>query len=321
MKRVLVTGASGFIGRELCHALRSKGVLVRALLRSETEGPYDQVVIGDLTKGVSESLVENVDTVIHLAGIAHALHENLQDGSEYHRVNTEGTRTLLEFANKSGVHAFIYISSVLAVGESDEVVDESFSVPPTSPYGISKRDAESLVLAGGYVPHPVVIRPSMVYGNTTKGNLPRMIRAIQSGIFPSLPDVRNSRSMVHVEDVVQAIILAAESSDATEKVYIVTDGNSYSTRQIYEWICEGLHKPVSGWYFPLFVLRLLGKIGDIIGLLRGRRFIFSSDALEKLIGNASYSSQRIQDDLGFKPTRNLRESLPEIIAFLQVNRS
>ncbi len=315
---MLVSGASGFIGQRLCTALQGDRKYVRALLRSEENGPWDEVNIIDLARSaIPPSCLEGVDTIFHLAGKAHALAETKQDEDAYFSVNTHATQKLLEAAQCAGVPRFVYFSSVKAVGDVDGVMDESVSVDADTPYGRSKFAAEKLVLQGGYVPHPVVIRPSMVYGMTAKGNLPKMIQAIASGRFPPLPEVGNKRSMVHVDDVVSAAILAAEQPQAAGQVYIVTDGCGYSTRQMYAWICEALNRPVPGWNCPVSALQWLAKIGDGIGSMRGRRFIFDSDGLQKLLGSAHYSSVKIERELGFIPQRNLHQSLAEIVGFLQ----
>jgi len=268
---------------------------------------------GDL----NPTALSGIDTVFHLAGKAHALTENRQDVDEYFQINTGATERLLQACRAQGVKRFIYFSSVKAVGSIDGVMDESVIVETDSPYGRSKFSSEKLVLEGGFVPHPVVIRPSMVYGNTEKGNLPRMIQAIAAGRFPPLPDNGNRRSMVHVDDVVQAAILAAERPEAAGQAYIVTDGVPYSTHQIQDWICEALGRKVPSWSVPMSALKLLGYLGDVIGRTRGRRFMFDSDALESLLGSASYSSKKIEAELGFRPSRNLQDALPEIIEFLR----
>ncbi len=317
-KMVLVTGATGFIGRRLCAALKEHGARqVRALGRQESDGPWDEFVAMDLTGELPSNALDGVDTVFHLAGKAHALSETRQDEDEYFQINTFATQRLLEFCRTVGVKTFVYFSSVKAVGDIDGLMDESISVKPDTPYGRSKRASERLVMEGGYVPHPIVIRPSMVYGNTEKGNMPKMIRAVEAGRFPPLPEFNNKRSMVHVDDVVRAVLLAAESEVAAGQVYIVTDGEAYSTRQIYAWICEALNKSVPVWHVPVFVLKLLAKAGDLIGFIRGRRFTFDSDALKKLTGSACYSSVKIERELGFRAKRKLREALPEIIRSLQ----
>lgn len=260
---------------------------------------------------------ENVDVIFHLAGKAHALAETQQDEDEYFRINTEGTRKLLEAAKAARVKRFVFFSSVKAMGEGGDIcLDEQAACEPETLYGKSKLEAERLVLEGGFVPEPVVLRLSMVYGPTRKGNLPRMIESIRKGRFPPLPETGNKRSMVHVDDVVRAATLAADRGSAIGQTYIVTDGQACSTRQIYEWICEALGRTIPNWKIPMPVLKDLAKIGDGIGRLRGHRFIFDSDALEKLTASACYSSLKIERELGFCPRRKLCESLPGIIAFL-----
>ncbi|MGZ4960713.1 MAG: NAD-dependent epimerase/dehydratase family protein, partial [Methylomonas sp.] len=256
------------------------------------------------------------DTIFHLAGKAHALAENYQDANEYHQINTEGTRKLLEAAQEAGVKRFIFFSSVKAAGECEvQPMDESVAIPADTSYGQSKYAAEQLVLHGGYVPHPVVIRPCMVYGNSKKGNLPRMINAIHRGLFPPLPELHNHRSMVHVDDVVRAALLMAQKPEAAGQIYIVSDGQSYSTRQLYDWIRAELGKPFINWAIPFAILKLLAKIGDATEWLSSRRFIFDSDALQKLTGSAWYSSAKIEHELGFHPQHTLRQSLPDIVRF------
>lgn len=316
-KKVLVTGASGFIGTSLvkylrqddydvCHANRFMPIKDSRHFLFDLVNPID----------LSDILCDT-DVIFHLAGKAHALAETHQDEAEYFQINTEGTRKLLEAAKQAGVQKFIYFSSVKAVGDSDiQPMDESVQAPADTPYGQSKYAAEQLVLHGGYVPHPVVIRPSMVYGNTEKGNLPRMIQAIRRGMFPPLPETHNRRSMVHVDDVVQAAILAAEKPEAAGQIYIVTDGQAYSTRQIYDWIRSVLGKSSLNASIPMGFLKLLAKSGDAIGRISGRRFPFDSDALDKLTGSAWYSSVKIQRELGFSPQHTLQSSLPDIVRYL-----
>lgn len=312
---IAVTGATGFIGQILCFALKQQGEGFRVIGRRKS-GFGVNYVSWDFCERPRHGMLDNIDTVFHLAGKAHALAETKQDTDEYFRINTEATELLLQACKQQGVKTFVYFSSVKAVGDIEGVMDESVSAEADTPYGQSKWAAEKLVLEGGFVPNPVVIRPSMVYGDTVKGNLSKMILAIQAGKFPPLPEFGNRRSMVHVDDVVRAAMLLAGHAEAAGQIYIVTDGEMYSTRQMYEWICETLHKPVPGWSVPLGVLNVLASAGDMIGALRGSRFMFDSEALDKLTGSAYYSSAKIQHELGFKPQHTLRQSLPEIAHYL-----
>jgi len=292
---------------------------VRGLSRSGTAPDGVDAVACDLADTrVPEEMIRGVDVVFHLAGKAHALSGSWLDEEEYFPVNVKATRWLLNVAKAAGVKRVVYFSSVKAMSATGSGPhDESCGALPMDMYGRSKLMAEHLVLRGGFVPEPVVIRPVMVYGNTEKGNLPKMIRAIRNGRFPPLPDTRNQRSMVHVDDIVHAALLAAEHPDAVGNVYIVTDGQAYSTRQMYVWICEALQKPVPGWQLPFTVLKVLAMAGDVIGKIRGRRFVFDTDAMEKLTGCEFYSSEKIQNELGFKAQYHLKETLPEIVHYLE----
>ncbi|UCE88113.1 MAG: NAD-dependent epimerase/dehydratase family protein, partial [Pseudomonadota bacterium] len=160
----------------------------------------------------------------------------------------------------------------------------------------------------------VVLRLPLVYGRDNKGNLPRMIAAIDRGRFPPLPDTANKRSMVHVDDVVQALMLAAERPEAVGRVYLLTDGQTYSTRQMYELICTALGREAPSWSVPLWLLRTGARTGDLLKTLGMRRFPVDSGMLEKLLGSAWYSSDRIVDELGYHPTWTLDTALPQMVA-------
>ena len=317
--RMLVTGSNGFIGSLLCRQLQQHGCYVRTLNRFPYALSNDNRIMDLAVDHCPAGLFDDIDTVFHLAGKAHALAENHQDEAEYRKINTEGTRKLLEAAQQAGVKRFVFFSSVKAVGDSpQQPMDETQDIPTGTPYGRSKYEAEQLVLHGGYVPHPVVIRPCMVYGNTDKGNLPKMIKAIRQGLFPPLPELHNRRSMVHVEDVVRAALLTAEKPASAGQIYIVSDEQNYSTRQLYDLIRSALGKPPVQWTIPSAIINNLAKTGDAIGWLSGRRFIFDSDALQKLTGSACYSSAKIAQELEFHPQHTLQQSLPEIIRYLNL---
>lgn len=260
----------------------------------------------------------SADTVFHLAGKTHALSEVEQGETVYHNVNVSGTRNLLEGAVAGGARRFVYFSSVKTMGEeTSECFDESREARPATAYGRSKLAAERLVLDCGKRAelHVVCLRLPLVYGPGNKGNLFRMIAAIDRGFFPPLPPVQNCRSMVHVTNVVEAALLAATSPAANGQCYIVTDGRPYSTRELYEMICHGLGRRIPQWSIPIGILRVLGYMGDAAGRIRRRRFVFDSDALEKLIGSAWYSSERISRELGYHPSMTFPEALPELIAW------
>jgi nucleoside-diphosphate-sugar epimerase len=213
---------------------------------------------------------------------------------------------------------FVFFSSVKAMGEGgSRCLDESFIGQPETPYGRSKLDAERLVLDIGQRSglHVACLRLPLVYGPGGRGNLFRMIAAIDHGVFPPLPELGNRRSMVHIADVVQAAILASESPAANGQCYIVTDGQAYSTHELYTMICRSLGRKVPAWHVPVLALKMLGVAGDVFAMVSGKRFVFDSDALDKLIGSAWYSSERISRELGYHPMTSFEMALPEMIAW------
>lgn len=264
------------------------------------------------------------DCVFHLAGRAHALSEVQQDEAEYFRVNTEGTRHVLEAAKAHGVRRFVFFSTTKTMSRDGVPAelhrapiatnDESSDVVPDTPYGESKLAAERLVLGGGYVSEPVVLRLCMVYGPGGKGNLEKMLLAVDRGRFPPLPDVPNKRSMVHVQDVVSAAILAASHPAAVGEVFIVTDGHAYSTRDLVRAICGALGRAMPRWSMPLWSLQALGIAGGTIARFTGRRFVFDSDALSTLLGSAWFSSAKLSSRLGFCAAWDFQRALPQMVA-------
>jgi nucleoside-diphosphate-sugar epimerase len=272
--------------------------------------------VGDLTESRPfTNLCAETNIVFHLAGHAHATDE-LSGEDQHQRVTVAGTARLLEAARAAGVERFVFVSSVKAMGEATDIcLDESAVPAPTTVYGRVRLEAEGLVLAANATGSiaTTVLRLPLVYGGQVKGNLMRLIEAIDRGRFPPLPDVQNRRSLVHVDDVVQAMLLAAQSAVASGRVYLVTDGTAYSTRQIYEWISEALGRPVPRWSIPISLLQLAARLGDVMGWICRRRFPIDSGVLEKLTGSACYSSARISAELGYRPRETLSRSIPEMV--------
>jgi UDP-glucose 4-epimerase len=329
MTKALVTGAGGFIGRHLVARLLQNGYSVRALVhksRPPAEWPANvEVAIGDVRDAQAmKEVAAGCEIVYHLAGKAHALTEVRGDEDTYRAINTDGTRHVLEGAVASGARAFVLFSSVKVMGEGGgQCLNESFVGTPTSSYGCSKLAAEQVTLDIGRRTglHVTCLRFPLIYGPGNKGNLSRMIAAIDRRVFPPLPELANRRSMVHVVDAVQAAVLAAGVPAASGQCYIVTDGCAYSTRELYHLICRALDKPIPRWHVPQWTLRGLGKVGDAIGKVSGKRFLFDSDALDKLIGSAWYSSEKISRQLGYQPSITFPDALPELVAWYRKGRA
>ncbi len=306
-KRFVVTGASGFIGRRLCEALRSEGRVV-ALVRDPAQaGPWDEALVCDIGRDeIEPGSFAGADVVFHLAGRAHAVAERAADVSLYTRVNVDGTRRVAEAARAAGAPRLVFASSVKAIREDDD--DETLS-----PYGQSKREAEDIVLNSG-VAGAVVLRLALVYGPGVEGNLGGMLRAIRSYRFPPPPPLPNRRAMVHVDDVVRAMIAAGDSAAAVGKRIVIGDGVEYSTRDIYDAMNHALDRPVPTWSLPLAGWRALALAGDAMGAVLRRRAPFDSDAYRKLFGSAWYEPGDMRSCLGVVPRLTLEDALAGMVA-------
>lgn len=307
IRRCLVTGANGFLGQELCHLLKKNDIWIKALIRSPVAGVWDETALVDFTDenellSKISSAVENVDSIFHVAGVAHT-GSNAISKETYWLVNVKSTEVLLQQAIKQKVARFIYISSIKAIGTAHDN------------YSASKQAAEELVLSYGqkYNIHVCILRPTLIYGPYVKGNLLSMLNGVDKGFFPPIPEVGNQRSLISVQDVARATLLVAAHEKANGKIYTVTDGYTYSTRQLYDGIRIALEKPLLKWSTPMALLKILAKIADGIQKVTGFVLPFNSEALDKLLGSSWFSSEAIQNELGFQPSLNFFQALPDII--------
>lgn len=269
---------------------------------------------GDLLDpGTIHGVCEQVDIVFHLASFP----EGTATGDGHHQLSVFGTRALLEEATRAKVTRFVYTSSVKVMGElTARCVDETAESQPTTAYGRAKWLTEQLVSGAQeeYGIETCSLRLPMVYGAHRKSNLVRMIAAIDAGRFPPVPETGNKRSMVHVGDAVQALILAAEMDEAKGKTYLVTDGRVYSTREIYEATCRALGRPIPKWKLPAIVLRFGGAVGDVLAAVTGKTPPLTGTVVEKLLDSACYNDEKIRRELGYRPQHSVYDALPEMVA-------
>lgn len=312
----LITGATGFIGQRMTrHLLQSGNNSFRLLTRRPQDNKH--YYLGDLADPLSLlSACTGIDCVFHCAGYAHAFSSlSARDTEEHWRVNFEGTRNLVEAAAQAGVRRFVFLSSVKAMAEPKEsCIEEDFPGQPTSAYGMSKRAAESIILDIGtrHGMHVVNLRLAMVYGSGGRGNLERMGRLVRKGCFPPLPETGNHRSLVHVNDVIAAMCLVANDDRACGRTYIVAGSQAPSGRQLYDTMHQVLGLPQCRWAVPESVLRLAARCGDGLEAMVKRRLLLNSEALDRLLGSAWYSSARIKQELGWQSQVPLEEGLREM---------
>lgn len=321
MTRCLVTGATGFVGRALVARLRASGHLVRGVARRPAPTEATELVIADLADLPADTtLGRGIDVVYHLAAKTHDMAEAAGVEAAYRRTNVEGTRRLLDTLHGHGVRRVVFVSSVKAIDEGNETpADEETPVRPLTPYGRSKLAAEDLVrqAAAGGAFEGVCLRFPLVYGPGQRGNLQRMIATIDRGRFPPPPATGNQRSMLHVDNAVEALLLAGTHPAAAGRTYIVTDARPYATREIFDAVRAALGRTPVQWSVPMWGFTSMAMAGDWIRRLAGRRVGFDSDALQKLLGTAVYDSGAMQRELGYRPDRDLIASLPGLVADLR----
>ena len=298
MNRVLVTGSSGFIGNKLTKHLAEMKVLVRTLSR-KNQSNYETVVCDLQSDVIPDDTLDGVNTVFHLAGFAHDMRDASKSADLYYKVNVSATVQLAELAVKSGVKRFVFVSSVKAGGNPPlgTCANEKNQKNTEDVYGKTKREAELKLLKIGKESgmHVSIIRPSLVYGPNVKGNLQLMLSAIGKGWFPPLPETGNRRSMIHVDDLVQAILLVSEDKHTNGEIFIATDGTPYSSREIYNAMCGVAGRSIPKWSVPKILF-------DIASLLNPH----IKYKLNKLLGDECYSSAKLEA-LGFKAKKSLKD--------------
>ncbi|MCP5357828.1 MAG: NAD-dependent epimerase/dehydratase family protein [Pseudomonadales bacterium] len=312
---VLLTGATGFIGRTLLQRLQEKQIRVHVLSRHDfQEGPDQEGIVpfqGDIGDAMLlDEACRGVDTVFHLAAYAHVNHH---DTETMRTVNVEGTHTLLEAAIRNGVRRIVFFSSVLAQASPEAM----------TPYGQAKLDAETLLLDAcrqGLI-EVCCLRPANVYGLGMKGNLLSMIRLMSRGWMPPLPTPSAALSLVGNRDLCEAALLAAASPAANGQVYPVTDGKTYSFKGLEVSVRRVLGKAPARWQLPLpafwcafagleLVSRLL-RLPNAPGLRSYR--VLTRDSV--------VSCEKIQQELGYNPAGSFNDELPGIVEQLARERA
>lgn len=314
MKIALVTGASGFVGREVCNELRRRGYQVKAAVRQPSLlfPEEEQLIIPEFDSQFDWlTVLRQVDVVIHLAARVHVMHDNSADPlAEFRRVNTKGAEYLARSAAAAGVRRFVYVSSIKVNGEQT-LPTKSYSeqdVPaPQDPYGQSKWEAEKTLkaIANETGLEVVIVRPPLVYGAGVKGNFLQLLRAVAKGVPLPLASIKNQRDLIYVGNLADALIACATHPAAAGETYLVCDGFPLSTAQLMRMIAHAMR--VTDRTFPCPPM-LLKMAGCVIG---------KNEQVERLMGSLRLNDAKIHTQLKWNPPYSVEQGLRETAVWFQ----
>jgi nucleoside-diphosphate-sugar epimerase len=328
--RILVSGASGFIGSGLVSALAEKGHEVFALMRPGASAahlknvPFTRITGDILDSDSLKRACQNMEAVFHLAGLTAA-----RTRQEYFKFNAEGTKNLaLAAAHSGSVTRFIYVSSLAASGPSVGLAPKLENDPdyPVSMYGESKLRGELyLDELKNQLPF-IVIRPPMVYGPRDR-NVYLFFKSIQKNWMPVLPSRTPTGhkyySAIHVDDLIQVLINSLSADPAIFQKgerFNVSDGQIYTYERIMNLISDELKVKPIRFKVPDAVVSLLASGGTLAGKILNRSLPLNRDKLNELISDYWIcSSQKAFDQLTFKPKYTLETGVPQTVAWYKVN--
>jgi nucleoside-diphosphate-sugar epimerase len=306
--KVLVTGASGFIGRSLVAYLLARGCGVVPVVRRASGIPNERVL--NLEDGDAWRIaLEGCDSVVHLAGRAHVMRETAADPAQaFTTGNVDNTLTVARYAAAAGIPRFVFLSSVKVNGERTQpgqCFHADDQPAPQDDYARSKLSAEEalLELSARTGLEVVVIRPPLVYGPGVKGNFAQLIRWGTGWLPLPLGAIDNARSMIALDNLLQFVHLCADraaSPKAANQIFLVADGPAVSTTQLLKNVATAYGR--GPWLVPVpgallrWMARLLGKSG----------------AADKLLGSLVVSDEKARDLLGWKPLTDPNEQLREM---------
>ncbi|SOD98809.1 NAD-dependent epimerase/dehydratase family protein [Caenispirillum bisanense] len=311
-RRVVVTGAAGFVGRALCARLAADGWQVTALVRRPSPDLPAGVaarVVGDLAAPDADlaALVAGADAVAHLAAKVHVMRPTPADEADFRRVNTDLTRRLAEAAAAAGVRRFLFLSTIKVNGDGTapgRPYRADDPPAPTDAYGRSKAEAEA-ALAAVAAAHPgfetVVIRPPVVYGPGVAANIAALARLCDTGLPLPFGATRNARSLISVDNLTDAAAVALAAPAAGQRTYLVRDGEDVSTGELIRRLRRAQGRPARLVPVPqgamTAALRLLGR-----GALADRLF-----------GSLTVDDGPIRAELGWQPPLTLDQGLARML--------
>jgi nucleoside-diphosphate-sugar epimerase len=316
---LLVTGASGFVGRAVCERALELGLKVRGSHRSLKSQPLVpagvqkiQIASVDGNTDWSSALV-GVDVVIHLAGRVHFTEIAGRDSlAIYREVNTAGTERLARMAVTAGVRRFVYVSSIKVNGEQSS--KGSFTAAdaprPEDAYAISKWESEQTLYRVGTESglEIVVLRPPLVYGRGVGANFSRLLHLVQRCVPLPFASVSNRRSLIYVKNLADAVITSATHLRATGQTFLVSDGQDISTPELIRSIARAMGVPSRMFPCPLTLLKATASMAG------------KSAEVRRLLGSLAIDSTAFRSQTGWIPPYSLLQGLRDTTEWYLANK-
>ncbi len=313
MAKILVTGATGFVGRSLVPALLKAGHKVRCAVSQKVDSlQTEQVVIDRLEnqKDWSEAL-QGIDTIIHLAARVHIMNDKSKSPlDEYCKVNSLATKNLADQAAEHGVKRFIFLSSIKVNGESTAkgfpFTEESIA-EPEDPYGQSKLNAEQYLhsISQSTKMKIVILRPPLIYGAGVKANFLKLLKLVDRGLPLPFGKVQNRRSFIYIDNLTSAICAVIDAPEAANQVYLVADDDSLSLAHLMDLIAKEMKVKSRLIAVPVNVLTCCLKL---LGL---------KNLSSRLLGSLEVSNSKIKSQLGWNPPVSSVEGLGRTVKWYQ----
>jgi CMP-N-acetylneuraminic acid synthetase/nucleoside-diphosphate-sugar epimerase len=309
--RVLVTGATGFVGPTLCGLLAEAGYAVRAAVRRPDDivtAASEHVCVGDIGPSTDwTAALQGVSAVVHAAGRAHVLNEAPSNSDPYITTNTEGTACLANAAARAGAVRFIFVSSIKVNGEEtrDRPYTATDTPRPEDPYGRSKWLAEQSLaaIAAQTGIETVIVRPPLVYGPGVKANFLRLLRWVDRSVPLPLGAVNNRRSLVSVWNLCDLLVNVVANRAAAGMTFLVSDADDLSTPELIRRIAAEMRRPARLLPVPSGVLRLVGAITGY-----GRE-------VNRLCGSLAVDPTATRAVLGWSPVLTVDEGLSRTVSW------
>ncbi len=305
--KILLTGATGFVGRALTRELLSCEFEVIAVVRhisANLPAKVQQQIVNDISSETEwTSALQDINVVIHTAARVHVMNDAVTNPlSEFAKINVAGTLNLARQAVNAGVKRFIFISSIKVNGETtrfghrfgpDDIVEV------TEPYGLSKYQAEQKLLALAKTTglEVVIIRPPLIYGPGVKANFYSMMKWIYRGVPLPLGRIDNKRSFVALDNLVDLTVTCIDHTKAANEIFLISDGEDVSTTELLQKVAKAFGRNPLLLPVPVGVMKLAAKL------------LGKGDMADRLFGSLQVDDSKTKERLGWEPVITMDKQL------------